>query len=70
MRTTVDIPGDLLDEAQRLAETQTRREAILIALGDYVRRRRIQRVIDAAGTLDLDLDARALRATDDRRRIG
>jgi metal-responsive CopG/Arc/MetJ family transcriptional regulator len=54
MRTTIDIPEHLLDEVQRTTEASTRKEAILIALEDYVSRHRLRRIIEAAGTLDFD----------------
>lgn len=67
MRTTVDLPEPLLDEVQAVSNAPTRREALVIALEDYLRRQKLRSVIDAAGTLDLDIDVRALRAADRRR---
>ena len=61
MRTTVDLPESLLDEVQQAAQTSTRREALIVALEDYLRRQRRRRVVEAAGELDLDVDVRALR---------
>ena len=62
MRTTVDLPEGLLDEVERVTNAGSRREALVIALEDYLRRQRRSRLIAAAGTLDLDVDPRALRA--------
>ncbi len=70
MRTTLDIPEALLDQVQAIAGAPTRREAVIIALDDYLRRQRLQRVLAAAGTLDLDVDARVIRAAGDRRTRG
>jgi len=67
MRTTVDLPEPLLDEVQAVSNAPTRREALVIALEDYLRRQKLRAVIDAAGTLDLDIDARELRSADRRR---
>ncbi len=61
MRTTVDLPEELLDEVQRTAGTSTRREALILALEDYIRRRRMRRVALAAGSLDFDVEAREIR---------
>ena len=61
MRITVDIPEDLLKQVQRMTRASSRREALGIALEDYVRRQRRGRLIAAAGSLDIDLDVRALR---------
>ncbi len=70
MRTTLDIPEALLDQVQAIAGASTRREAVIIALDDYLRRQRLQRVLAAAGTLDLDIDTRAIRAAGNRRTRG
>ena len=61
MRTTVDLPEQLLTELQQTTEASSRREALIIALEDYLRRQRLRRVVAAAGELELDLDVRALR---------
>jgi metal-responsive CopG/Arc/MetJ family transcriptional regulator len=68
MRTTIDLPEALLDEVQRTTQATTRRDALVIALEDYLRRQRRQRVIAAAGTMDMDLDVRALRDLGTERR--
>jgi metal-responsive CopG/Arc/MetJ family transcriptional regulator len=68
MRTTIDLPEALLDEVQRTTQAATRRDALVIALEDYLRRQRRQRVIAAAGTMDMDLDVRALRDLGTERR--
>ena len=68
MRTTIDLPEQLLEDVQSLSGSATRRDAVVIALEDYVRRVRRQRLIAAAGTLDLDLDVRELRGRDRKRR--
>lgn len=70
MRTTIDVPEHLLDEVQLATEATTRREALIIVLEDYLRRYRMRRVIDAAGTLDIDVDVRALRNLGNRRTDG
>jgi metal-responsive CopG/Arc/MetJ family transcriptional regulator len=68
MRTTIDLPEALLDEVQRTTQATTRRDALVIALEDYLRRQRRLRVIAAAGTMDMDLDVRALRDLGTERR--
>lgn len=67
MRTTIDLPESLLDEVQRTTNASTRRDALIIALEDYLRRQRRNRVITAAGSMDIELDARKLRQAGDRR---
>jgi metal-responsive CopG/Arc/MetJ family transcriptional regulator len=70
MRTTIDLPEPLLDEVQAVTQASTRREALVIALEDYLRRQKLRAVISAAGDLDLELDVRALREADRRRSRG
>ena len=70
MRTTINIPSDLLLEVEKLSEARNRREALIIALEDYVRRKRLRRVIDAAGTLEFEGSAREIRSRSDRRLHG
>ena len=42
MKTTLDIPIDLLTEAMRLAGAKTKRAAVLAALDDFSRRGRMR----------------------------
>jgi Arc/MetJ family transcription regulator len=68
MRFSIDLPEALLDEVQQATNARTRSEALVIALEDYVRRQKRARVVAAAGSMDVDVDGRAVRALGDRRR--
>lgn len=70
MRTTLDLPEDLLRDLQGVTGAPTRREAVIVALEDYIRRQRLKRVAAAAGQLDFDVDPRELRALEARRLDG
>jgi Arc/MetJ family transcription regulator len=48
-KTLVDIEERLLDEARRLAKVRTKREAVEVALREYVRRHRTVSLMLAAG---------------------
>ena len=52
MKTTVDIPEDELREAIRHTGARTKREAVLIAVSELNRRRRLQKLVEKFGTLD------------------
>jgi Arc/MetJ family transcription regulator len=52
MKTTVDIPEDELLEAMRHSGARTKREAVAIALSEFNRRRRLQRLAEDFGSLD------------------
>jgi len=42
MKTTVDIPDSVLKEAMRFTKARTKRQAIVTALEDFNRRRRMK----------------------------
>jgi Arc/MetJ family transcription regulator len=52
MKTTLDIPEDELREAIRHTGAKTKREAVVIALAEFNRRRRLQKLAEQFGTLD------------------
>lgn len=41
MRTTLDLPGALLDEAQRLLGFKSKTDTVVLSLTELIRRRRI-----------------------------
>lgn len=50
MKTTIDIPENELKEAMRFTNAKTKREAVVKALEDFNRRRRMAALIKYAGT--------------------
>jgi Arc/MetJ family transcription regulator len=50
MRTTVDIPDAILQEAMGFTKARTRRQAIITALEDFNRRKRMADLMKHAGT--------------------
>lgn len=52
MKITVDILEAELQEAIRHTGAKTKREAVVIALSEFNRRRRLQRLAEKFGTLD------------------
>ncbi len=61
MKTTVDIPKDLLEDAMRLTGARTKREAVVTAIADYTRRKRIASLRKHLGTCKKFLTADELR---------
>ncbi|MBM3132357.1 MAG: type II toxin-antitoxin system VapB family antitoxin [Chloroflexi bacterium] len=53
MRTTIDIPEDLMNELMSVSETRKKNEAVRAALEEFVRRRKIQRLLSLPGTIDI-----------------
>jgi len=61
MKTTVDIPSEELEEAMRHAGAKTKRAAIVTAIQDYNRRKRLARLTQRFGSLDRFMTQRDLR---------
>jgi hypothetical protein len=61
MKTTLNIPNPLIEEAMRLSRKHTKTGTIIEALEEYIRRRRLQGVIDSAGRLDFSDDGDRVR---------
>lgn len=53
MRLTLTVDPELLETVRRLAGTRTKREALNLALREFVRRRRLAGIITRGGTVDL-----------------
>jgi len=56
MRTTVDLPEDLLEEARRATDSKTMRETLILALEELVKKSKRERLLELAGKIDLNLD--------------
>jgi Arc/MetJ family transcription regulator len=52
MKTTIDIPDDDLADAMRFTEAKTKREAVVAAIRDFNRRRRMAQLVKHAGTCE------------------
>jgi len=61
VRTTLDLPAPLVDEAVRLSHQKTKTGAIIAALEAYVRSRRLSRLKQFKGRVDLDIELEVLR---------
>ena len=61
MRTTLDLPGQLVEEALKLSHQKTKTAVIISALEDFVRKARISDIKKYRGKIDLDIDLNSLR---------
>lgn len=61
MRTTLDIPADLLRQAQELAGTSSKTATIVFSLQELIRLKRLQELRTLRGKLKLDVDPETLR---------
>ncbi|MBI4330377.1 MAG: type II toxin-antitoxin system VapB family antitoxin [Chloroflexi bacterium] len=54
MRTTLDIPEELLAKAARLSGKKKKKEIVRLALEDYVRRNARKRLVDLIGKIEIE----------------
>jgi len=61
MRTTLDLPEDLIAEAMKATHITTKTQLIITALEDLIRKSKISGLKAYKGKVDLDIDMNALR---------
>ena len=61
MRTTLDLPEELLNEAMKITRINTKTKVIITALEDLIRKSRISKLKEYKGKIDLDIDLEKLR---------
>ena len=61
MRTTLDLPEDLLNEAMKVAQVNTKTKVIITALEELIRKIKISELKQFKGKIDLDLDLGTIR---------
>ena len=62
MRTTLDLPEQLLSEAMRITQAETKTAVIVLALEELVRRAKIAELKQFKGKIELDIDLDSIRA--------
>jgi Arc/MetJ family transcription regulator len=61
MRTTLDLPEDLLLEAMKTTHIQTKTKVIITALEELIRKSKISGLKKFKGKIDLDIDLNTVR---------
>ncbi len=61
MRTTVDLPEDLLKEAMELAKTKSKTSTIILSLQELIHKKKIEKLRGLKGKLNLNIDLESLR---------
>jgi Arc/MetJ family transcription regulator len=56
MRTTLDIPEELMGEASKLLRFKSKTDVVILSLRELIRSRRIEELKSMAGHLELDVD--------------
>lgn len=66
MRTTLDLPEELLDEAMKLSHIGTKTKVIVTALEELIRKNQISELKQFKGKVDLDIDLDSVRSRECR----
>lgn len=66
MRTTLDLPEELLREAMRTTHVETKTKVIIIALEELIRKNTIAGLKKFKGKVDLKIDMNKLRSRECR----
>jgi len=61
MRTTLDLPEELLIEAMKATKIKTKTKVIIAALEDLIRKSKISELKEFKGKIDLSIDLNDLR---------
>jgi len=61
MRTTLDLPEHLLDEAMKTTNIKTKTKVIITALEELIRKAKISDLKKFKGKIDLDIDMDTIR---------
>ena len=56
MRTTLDIPEPLIEEARRLLGFKSKTDTVVLSLKEMIRRKRIEELKDLMGSIRLEID--------------
>ncbi len=56
MRTTLDVPEELLNEARRLLQFKSKTDTVIFSLRELIRRKRIGELKEMADSIQLDVD--------------
>ena len=56
MRTTLNIPEELLKEAQDLLEFRSKTDVVIFSLKELIRQKRLQELVQLSGKINLDID--------------
>lgn len=56
MRTTLDIPAELIEEAKQILGFKSKTDTVILSLRELIRRRRIEELKDLMGSVELEID--------------
>jgi Arc/MetJ family transcription regulator len=56
MRTTLDIPNELIEEARQLLGFKSKTDTVVVSLQELIRKKRIEELKKMAGSIKLQID--------------
>ena len=63
MRTTLDLPEELLQKAMAMSHIKTKTQVITLALQEFIRKSELSELKKFKGKIDLDLDLDTIKDT-------
>jgi Arc/MetJ family transcription regulator len=54
MKTTLNIPEDLITKAMSLSKYRTKTKTVIVALQEYVRQKKIENILEHQGKLQFE----------------
>jgi hypothetical protein len=67
MRTTLDIPEPLIEEARRLLGFKSKTDTVVLSLKEMIRRKRLEELKELMGSVNLEIDLPKSRRRPTRR---
>jgi len=61
MRTTLDLPNELIQKAMEITHAKTKTDVIKIALENIIKEEKINKLIQFHGKVDLEIDMDSMR---------
>lgn len=56
MRTTLNVPEDLMEEALRITRFRSKTDVVIYSLKELIRRKRLEELKDLKGKIDVRVD--------------
>ena len=60
MRTTIDIPQELLEEAQSILGFKSKSDVVIYSLKEVIRKKKLKELADLAGRVEFEKSAEEL----------
>lgn len=53
MRTTIDLPEELMSDLMALSKTRKKKDAVRVALEEFVRRKKLEKLLTLPGKIEI-----------------